>query len=137
MSHSYRSAHTSDTTASPTCAPINDAGVDNSQMNAALANTHTVASGETLSVIARAHTGDANRWRELYEANQDQITNPNVIRLGEQLRLPESWVDTAEAGSESTEHPSDEGQARTPVQKEYSWIHEENRQGAVRGCRDF
>ncbi len=88
MSHSYRSAHASDTTASPTCAPTNDAGVDNSQMNAALANTHTVASGETLSLIARAHTGDANRWRELYELNKDKFPDPDRIRPGVRIKIP-------------------------------------------------
>lgn len=49
---------------------------------------HTVKPGETLSRIAREQLGDANRWREIYDLNRDQIKNPNVIQPGQQLKLP-------------------------------------------------
>ena len=51
--------------------------------------THTVESGENLSVIAEAELGDANRWREIYELNKDVIgKNPDLIQPGMELKLP-------------------------------------------------
>jgi nucleoid-associated protein YgaU len=53
------------------------------------AKTYTVASGDSLSKIAKKHLGDANRWREIYEANREVIgANPDLIKPGQQLRLP-------------------------------------------------
>lgn len=50
--------------------------------------THTVTSGESLSLIAKKTLGDGNRWREIYELNRDQISNPNLIYPGQVLKLP-------------------------------------------------
>jgi nucleoid-associated protein YgaU len=32
--------------------------------------------------------GDAGRWQEIYEANRDQIDNPNLIYPGQELYVP-------------------------------------------------
>lgn len=51
---------------------------------------YQVQRGDYLSKIAREQLGDANRWREIYELNQEQIgENPNLIRPGMSLKLPE------------------------------------------------
>ncbi len=51
--------------------------------------TYTVQSGDSLSKIAKHTLGDANRWREIYEANREVIgDNPDLIKPGQQLRLP-------------------------------------------------
>ncbi|MGE5706980.1 MAG: peptidoglycan-binding protein [Bacteroidota bacterium] len=51
---------------------------------------YQVQRGDYLSKIAREQLGDANRWKELYELNQEQIgANPNLIRPGMSLKLPE------------------------------------------------
>jgi nucleoid-associated protein YgaU len=50
--------------------------------------THVVASGDTLSKIAKRYYGDANQWRRIYEANQDIIKNPDLIHPGQQLKIP-------------------------------------------------
>lgn len=50
--------------------------------------TYTVVPGDTLSGIARRLYGSAQRWREIYEANTDQLSNPDLIRPGQVLRLP-------------------------------------------------
>jgi nucleoid-associated protein YgaU len=50
--------------------------------------TYTVQSGDTLQKIAQAVYGDASRWKEIFEANRDQISNPNVIRVGQELTIP-------------------------------------------------
>ena len=51
--------------------------------------TYTVKSGDTLSGIAQSEMGDANRWRELYEANKDAVgDNPDMIHPGLELKIP-------------------------------------------------
>lgn len=50
--------------------------------------TYTVQSGDSLSKIARAQLGSADRWREIWELNQQQISNPNLILPGQVLKMP-------------------------------------------------
>ena len=52
------------------------------------AQTYTVVSGDTLSKIAKHHYGNANRWHEIFDANRDQISNPDLIRVGQVLKIP-------------------------------------------------
>jgi nucleoid-associated protein YgaU len=49
---------------------------------------HVVAAGDTLSAIAMKYYGDANRWKEILEANKDTVKNPNAIRVGQELVIP-------------------------------------------------
>jgi len=50
--------------------------------------TYTVAKGDTLSKIAKQFYGNANSWRQIFEANRDQISNPDLIRPGQVLKIP-------------------------------------------------
>lgn len=50
--------------------------------------TYTVKPGDSLSKIAKNLYGDANRWKEIHEVNQDEIKDPNKIFPGQVLRLP-------------------------------------------------
>lgn len=50
--------------------------------------TYTVKPGDTLSKISKAHLGDANAYMKIYEANRDQLSNPDLIKPGQVLRLP-------------------------------------------------
>jgi len=50
--------------------------------------THTVVAGDTLSKIAKRFYGNANRWHEIFDANRDQISNPDLIRPGQVLKIP-------------------------------------------------
>lgn len=50
--------------------------------------TYAVMKGDCLSKIAKKQLGDANRWREIYNLNQDKISNPNLIYAGQVLTLP-------------------------------------------------
>ena len=54
----------------------------------AAATTYTVVSGDTLSKIAKKLLGNANRWHEIHDANRDQISNPDLIRVGQVLKIP-------------------------------------------------
>ncbi len=51
-------------------------------------STYTVKPGDSLSLIAKNLWGDAMRWKEIFEANQDQIKDPNLIRVGQVLKIP-------------------------------------------------
>lgn len=55
---------------------------------ASAAKTYTVKAGDTLSGIAKAHLGDANGYTKIFEANRDQLSDPNLIKPGQVLKLP-------------------------------------------------
>jgi len=48
---------------------------------------YRVQKGDTLMKIAFDTYGDIYRWRSIYEANQDKITDPNSISAGMTIRL--------------------------------------------------
>jgi nucleoid-associated protein YgaU len=50
--------------------------------------TYTVKSGDTLSKIAKEHLGDANAYMKIFEANRDQLKDPNKIQPGQVLKIP-------------------------------------------------
>ena len=52
------------------------------------AKYYTVVAGDNLSKIAKRFFGNANRWHEIFEANRDQISNPDMIRVGQVLKIP-------------------------------------------------
>jgi nucleoid-associated protein YgaU len=33
-------------------------------------------------------TGDANRWQKIFDANRDQIKDPDLIQPGQKLKIP-------------------------------------------------
>ena len=54
----------------------------------ARAAMYTVKQGDTLSAIARSEYGDAGKWKQIYEANREQIDDPDLIHPGQELRIP-------------------------------------------------
>lgn len=50
--------------------------------------TYTVKSGDSLSKIAKEYYGDANAFGRIFDANRDQLTDPNLIRPGQVLKIP-------------------------------------------------
>jgi uncharacterized protein YidB (DUF937 family) len=50
---------------------------------------YTVASGDSLSKIAKRYYGDAQQWRRIYDANREEVKNPDLIHPGQKLRIPE------------------------------------------------
>lgn len=50
--------------------------------------TYTVKKGDTLNRIAKRELGSYDRWREIYDANQSVIRNPNVLAIGMMLSIP-------------------------------------------------
>ncbi len=49
---------------------------------------YTVEKGDTLSAIAQRFYGKASRWHAIFEANRDQLDDPDRIRPGQVLRIP-------------------------------------------------
>jgi nucleoid-associated protein YgaU len=49
---------------------------------------HVVLHGESLSKVAADVYGVASVWRIIYEANRDQIGDPNLIFSGQRFRIP-------------------------------------------------
>ena len=52
-------------------------------------STYTVKSGDTLSAIAKQHLGDANAYNKIFEANRDQLSDPDKIKPGQVLKIPQ------------------------------------------------
>lgn len=55
----------------------------------AAAKTYTVVAGDSLSKISKQFYGDANQWKKIFEANRDQIKNPDLIRPGQTFKIPD------------------------------------------------
>jgi uncharacterized protein YidB (DUF937 family) len=49
---------------------------------------YTVVAGDSLSKIAKRFYSDANQWRKIYDANRDQLENPDLIHPGQKLKIP-------------------------------------------------
>jgi nucleoid-associated protein YgaU len=52
------------------------------------ARTYTVKAGDTLSGIAKSQLGNANAYMKIFEANTDQLSDPDKIKPGQILKLP-------------------------------------------------
>jgi nucleoid-associated protein YgaU len=51
--------------------------------------TYTVQAGDTLSKISRQFYGDAGKYMKIFEANRDKLSNPDLIKVGQVLTIPE------------------------------------------------
>jgi LysM repeat protein len=55
---------------------------------AAAAKTYTVKAGDTLSGIAKSQLGEASASPKIFEANRDQLSDPDKIKPGQVLKIP-------------------------------------------------
>ena len=69
-------------------ADIKATGGGASASAAASAQTYTVKAGDTLSKIAKEHLGDANAYMKIFNANKDQLADPDKIKPGQVLKIP-------------------------------------------------
>src|SRR6267142_775210 len=51
--------------------------------------TYTVKPGDTLSKIAKEHLGNANAYMDIFNANKDQLSDPDKIKPGQVLKIPQ------------------------------------------------
>ena len=49
---------------------------------------HDVVSGDTLSALAKRYYGDASKYHRIFEANRDQLSDPDKIKVGQKLKIP-------------------------------------------------
>jgi hypothetical protein len=49
---------------------------------------YEVVAGDTLSKIAKKFYGDANQYQKIFEANKDQLKDPDKIKVGQKLKIP-------------------------------------------------
>jgi nucleoid-associated protein YgaU len=49
---------------------------------------YTVVAGDNLSKIAQHCYGDARQWTRIFDANRDQLSDPDRIFPGQVLRIP-------------------------------------------------
>lgn len=59
--------------------------VDNPEPEAVF---YEVKKGDSLSKIAKAHYGDAMKYKQIFAANQPMLKDPNKIYPGQVLRIP-------------------------------------------------
>ena len=52
--------------------------------------TYTVKAGDTLSKIAKEALGNSNAYMEIFNANRDQLDDPNAIKPGQVLKIPQA-----------------------------------------------
>lgn len=51
---------------------------------------HIVGESDTLSDISQKYYGTSRKWRTIYEANRDAISNPDFLEKGTKLIIPDS-----------------------------------------------
>lgn len=61
--------------------------------------------GDTLRALAARHLGDAERWRELWEMNREQLVAQTVLPPGTRVKLPAKARARSEHGGETAPLP--------------------------------
>jgi len=67
---------------------VGDIKIDPNAPPAPATTTYTVKAGDTLSKIAKEHLGNANSYMAIFEANRDQLSDPDKIKPGQVLKIP-------------------------------------------------
>lgn len=50
--------------------------------------TYTVQPGDTLSKLAKQFYGNATSYMKIFDANKDQLSDPDKIKVGQVLKIP-------------------------------------------------
>jgi len=74
---------------------VGEVTVDPAAKAKATATTkYTVKAGDTLSKIAKEHLGDANDYMKIFNANKDVLSDPDKIKPGQVLTIPQATTQT-------------------------------------------
>ena len=65
-----------------------DAEISKTDVSQGEFQTYTVLKGDTLWKIANKFYGSGTKWRKIYQANQDTLSDPNRVRVGTKIRIP-------------------------------------------------
>lgn len=52
--------------------------------------TYKVQKGDTLQKISQKFYGTSKKWRKIFLANKDKLKNPDKIRAGQTLKIPQT-----------------------------------------------
>jgi nucleoid-associated protein YgaU len=79
-----------------TAAPAQQRRTENrpTALSQTTAQKYVIKKGDTLSSLAKRFYGDDLKWKAIYEANREVITNPNFVPVGKEISIPP--VETAE-----------------------------------------
>ncbi len=66
----------------------NEIEADINVANTEIYGVYEVVSGDSLSKISKLHYGDPMRYMEIFELNNDILTNPDLIKVGQKLKIP-------------------------------------------------
>jgi len=58
------------------------------QMETSNVRMYTVKAGDTLSKISKQFYGSANDYMKIFNANTDQLSDPDKISVGQELKIP-------------------------------------------------
>ena len=69
---------------------VSEVKVDGLQAPAVVAKVeyYVIKKGDTLSAIAKQFLGNANDYPKIFEANKEVIRDPNLIFVGQKIRIP-------------------------------------------------
>src|SRR3984885_2048989 len=70
-------------------APAAAAAAAGGASSAPAARTYTVQAGDSLSKISKQFYGDATKYMKIFEANKDKLADPDKIKPGEELVIPQ------------------------------------------------
>lgn len=73
----------------PAAGAVVTAGAPAKTAAAAAAKVHIVEKGDTLGAIAKKYYGKASAYMKIFEANKDILTDPDKIKPGQKLRIPD------------------------------------------------
>ena len=62
----------------------------NAQVAPVTRRSHRVVDGDDLPTLAAKYLGDGDRYLEIFHANQQVLTRPDVLPLGVELRIPDA-----------------------------------------------
>ena len=65
-----------------------DISADLKVVNTSYFHVHKVSKGENLSVIAKKYLGNANKYMDVFNANKDILKNPDLVQIGQELKIP-------------------------------------------------
>jgi nucleoid-associated protein YgaU len=74
--------------AAPAAAPPSAAAAKPMTTTQAVERLHLVVPGDTLSGLAKTYYGKAGLYMKIFEANRDQLKDPNLIKVGQKLKIP-------------------------------------------------
>jgi hypothetical protein len=57
--------------------------------------SHKIVDGDTLGALAERYLGSAERSGEIFEANRDLLTSPELLPIGTVLRIPPRGVEVS------------------------------------------